>query len=191
MTSQLCSVCSRPGEIYCEKCDDIFPTDTSGPPISYRTWYCGVVCRFIDTSNHAAKCSTIMDDKALRKAELVGEIAQDLFNSYLDKTWAHDIHTSKVDYQGGQQPSRVTVTAAGGYGAGSGKETMNERIGGGWYVQLPFPQRVHKQAKAAVLANGNSIWQLVVMTNVVRVLFEGTVLAATSQVIVLTGYRSS
>jgi hypothetical protein len=114
-----------------------------------------------------------MDKKVLQKAKRMGAVAQEIFNMYLENTWTHDIDSVKVDDKEGQ-PIRVNVTAAQGYEAGPRKESKNERLGGGWYFRVPLQQDNQQTAKAAILAHENSIWQLVVMANIVKGLFKGS-----------------
>ncbi|KAF2794431.1 hypothetical protein K505DRAFT_374641 [Melanomma pulvis-pyrius CBS 109.77] len=108
------------------------------------------------------------------QARQAGEVAQQLFYLFIEQTWTYDMSTVVVKRDSSGQLTGVEVMAGMGVEASHGGESYLAQAGGNWLFRFSphaFPPQ-ESDAKAAILADGNSVWAFVFMYDVIRNVFR-------------------
>lgn len=104
----------------------------------------------------------------MQEAARAGAMATLLFEMLVEKTWTVPIRT--------WVPVQSDKPEVEGVYVSLGPGDNSKRLGGGWFY--PFETEKGEEEfpevyRHAVLADGNSIWALVIAGAIVRVMFEG------------------
>ncbi|KAH8727989.1 hypothetical protein GQ44DRAFT_757451 [Phaeosphaeriaceae sp. PMI808] len=181
MGDKECVVCSRPGDMFCEYCAKF---DDTGIP-SKVCWYCSPLCRAVDKRQHQAICWTITDRKnLLERAQRAGRIAQTLFYTFLEETWAYDMSDVRIISNRHDDLTAIEVCAGPGQNTGPGGESTCQQKAGGWLVSFPVNKfgPADWKAKRSLLADRHSVWTFVFMMVAVQILFQDLVNDAKSDI---------
>jgi hypothetical protein len=120
--------------------------------------------------NHEQECSQIQNEILYTKAERAASVAQQVFYTLMEKTWTLDV--GFIDYLNPNDALEwVQVQASIGAEEGPGGGSLQPRLAGGWLVKFP-EQKINPDAKEAVLADRNSVWQFVAMHVTMSYLFR-------------------
>ena len=117
----------------------------------------------VPLDNHnITELANVLAQEATRAAAMV----QMLFDVAIEKTWTVSIKNAVLylDPNDAVIRSNVYVTP------GDRIESKN-RLGGGWLV--PFNLTKDSKSRAALLADGNSVWAFIIAHTAVRVMFQG------------------
>lgn len=110
-----------------------------------------------------------------KRAEKAGEVAQALFYTFIQNTWAYDMSNIRIIRYKAGHIAMIEIIAGPGTKEGPGGASTCERYAGGWLIKFPAVvfNSEDEVAKRAVLADQNSIWAFVCMHVALQALFEG------------------
>lgn len=109
-----------------------------------------------------------------RRAKKAGSIAQGLFYTFIENTWAQDLRDVRIDRGKDKGVRGVVVTLGPGNDTGPNGVSICERHAGGWLFKFPgeafSPEG--EGVKQALLSHQNGVWAFIVMHVVVAHLFQ-------------------
>jgi hypothetical protein len=165
MTEHACVICTRPASIFCELCATL---DDTGAPLTAH-WYCTSMCQHIDRLDHNQNCANMATEKELLdRAQKAGDVAQALFYTFLEHTWAFDMHSVRI-----MPGTNGEILSMGVVHSDPEKPSICERSAGGWLFKFPHSAftSADQQVKHVLLADRHSVWAFVFMHVAVQTLF--------------------
>lgn len=169
MADQHCAFCTQ---TLVETSTNVFCKHCAGP--GNTRWYCSALCGHNDLLAHNENCTRIalMEDD-LARATQAGVAGQALFYTFIEHTWAYDMHSVSISQSGNDEIVKLQVI----HGANTDPKgpTTCQRTAGNWLFK--FPRKAFKsispKIKEALLADHHSVWAFVFMNVAVQILFEG------------------
>lgn len=139
--------------------------------------YCTPLCQEADKLTHQTTCFSKDDKKdLLDRAYRAGELAQAIFYSFIEHTWAYDISNIVIIPDQHGEIRALEVTRGPGNDNGPVGESTCEQYAGGRLYKIPpemFRSAAEQKAKRMLLADQRSVWMFMNMHIVVWTLFKG------------------
>ena len=167
MADQQCAVCTQlvsATDISCEYCANSDST----------RFYCSALCKHNDLLSHNDECMDMaIKEHDIARAEQAGVVAQALFYTFIENTWAYDMHSMSISLGENDEIDKLEVIH------GPNKDprcpTTCQRTAGDWLFK--FPRRAFKSVdpkiKQTLLADQHSVWAFMFMSVALQMLFEG------------------